>query len=270
MDAPAPQAPACYAPSVAPTRGPDRRGPHRADEIGPDDGCEVSNGALVECLPTGGGASGPNGLGVSVVTWDPAVTQAGVDTGYTPTPFVLRAPDVAVGNVPDAPGWVRGAPELAIEYADVGQNEERLQRKIADLLDAGTRYLWVVRLAGPRRIEVHEPGKPARVAWPGETLAAPGVLQNPVRVEALYDRVHAEHATLTNLLQRRGYPSLDAAIAEGRLAGARASLRRVLARRGITLGGVEDARIEACGDGSMLERWLDRAVTAGTAAEALE
>jgi hypothetical protein len=211
---------------------------------------------------------------VSVVVWDPAVTQAGVDTGYTPTPTTLRAPDVAVGNVPDIPGWVRGAPELAIEYADVGQDEERLRRKIVDLLDAGTRYLWVVRLAGPRRVEVHEKLRPVRVAWPGELLTAPGVLQNPVRVEALYDRFHAEHATLTNLLQRRGYRSLDAAIAagraEGRLAGTRAALRRVLERRGIALGGVDESRIEACGDPGTLERWLDRSVGAATAAEALD
>ena len=44
------------------------------------------------------------------------------------------------------------------------------------------------RLTGPRRVEVHEPGKRFRKVLPGKMLTAPGVLQNPVRVEALYDR----------------------------------------------------------------------------------
>ena len=46
--------------------------------------------------------------------------EAGVDTGYSPEPGTLRAPDVAVGNVPDVPAWVPGAPELAIDYAHPG------------------------------------------------------------------------------------------------------------------------------------------------------
>src|SRR6185503_12642982 len=97
---------------------------------------ELSNGHAVHCLPTGGSGSQPNRLGASVVGWDPAVKEAGVDTGYSPEPGTLRAPDVAVGNVPDQPGWVKGAPDLAIEYADAGQDEEKLEEKIADLLAA--------------------------------------------------------------------------------------------------------------------------------------
>jgi len=65
--------------------------------------------------------------------------------------------------------------------------------------------LWVVRFAGSRRVEVYEQGKPMRMALPGEELRAPGVLRNPVKVEALYDREAAMEATLGNLLQRVGY-----------------------------------------------------------------
>jgi Uma2 family endonuclease len=187
---------------------PQDRGPYRAEDIRPGDPYELSNGHRILCMPTGGRGSGPNRLGASVVGWDPAVKEAGVDTGYAPEEGMLRAPDVAVGNVPDEPGWVPGVPELAIEYADVGQKEEELQQKIRDLLGAGTKYLWVVRLTGPRRVEVHEPGKRMRTVSPGKTLSAPGVLKNPVRVEALYDRDEAERATLTNLLQRQGYQDL--------------------------------------------------------------
>jgi Uma2 family endonuclease len=90
-----------------------------------------------------------------VLDTDPTVEEAGVDTGFSAEPNALRAPDIAIGNVPDAPGWVRGSPPLAVEYADTGQDEQDLQTKIAELLKAGTRFVWVVRLVGPRRVEVY-------------------------------------------------------------------------------------------------------------------
>jgi hypothetical protein len=201
------------------------------------------------------------------------VEQAGVDAGYSPRPTVLRAPDVAIGNVPDAPGWIPGAPDLALEYADAGQDEAGLASKIRDLLEAGTQLVWVVRLVGPRRVEVHRLGEPPQVAWPGEHLSAPGILRNPVLVESLYDREHAERATLTNLLQRRGYASLEAVREagweDGRLAEARAAVRRVLARRGLAPGARDVARLEGCADRSTLGRWLDEAIVAASAADAL-
>jgi Uma2 family endonuclease len=200
-------------------------GPFHADQLRSGDRYELSNGHAIYCAPSGGRHAEPNRLGASVVGWDPAVKEAGVDTGYSSGPGMLRAPDVAIGNVPDKPGWVRGAPDLAIEYADVGQDEDDLAIKIAELLEAGTKYLWVVRLTGKRRVELHEPGKPMRTAWPGEMLEAPGVLQNLVRVEALYDKTEAERATFTNLLQRRGYESLEAVLARGREEGREEALR---------------------------------------------
>ncbi len=65
----------------------------------------------------------------------------------------------------------------------------------------------MVRLAGPRRVEVHQSGKKVRTVLPGGSLTAPGVLQNAVPVEALYDRDAAERATFTNplgVLEARG------------------------------------------------------------------
>ena len=57
---------------------------------------------------------------------------------------------------------------------------------------------------------------------------------------------------------------------EGKLAEARSALRRVLARRKLALAAESEARIDACMDPATLERWLDRAVDAATAAEALQ
>lgn len=257
-------------------------GPFRAEQLRSGDPYELSNGHAILCLPTGGSGSQPNRLGASVVGWDPAVKEAGVDTGYSPAPGVLRAPDVAVGNVPNKPGWVPGAPYLAIEYADIGQDEEELEEKIADLLAAGTTYLWVVRLTGPRRVEVHERGKDMRTVLPGKELTAPGVLQNPVRVEALYDRDAAERATLVNLLQRQGFADLEAVLAtgrsegrtegrsEGRSEGLAAAVLAVLEARGIRITKAARERIARCTDEAQLDRWVRRAAVVAKVAEMLD
>jgi hypothetical protein len=55
----------------------------------------------------------------------------------------------------------------------------------------------------------------------------------------------------------------------GRLTEARGALRRVLVRRQLAPSPADEARIEACGDLALLERWLDRAITATSVADAL-
>jgi Uma2 family endonuclease len=190
-------------------------GPFRTDQLHSGDPYELSNGHAIRCAPTGGDGTGPNLRGGFVLDSDPAVKNAGVDAGFAFGPYTMRAPDVAVGDFDDKPGWIQGVPPLAVEYASVGQDEAQLREKIDDFLRVGVRYLWVVRLAGPRRVEVYEKGKPARTVLPGEALTAPGVLQNPVPVEALYDREAAHEVAFTNLLQRKGYRDLDAVRSEG-------------------------------------------------------
>jgi hypothetical protein len=254
------------------------RGPFRADQLRSGDPYELSNGHAILCLPTGGSGTGPNGMGYSVLSSDPAVKEAGVDTGYSPEPGTLRAPDVAVGNVPSTPGWIPGAPELAVEYADVGQDEVKLQEKIADLLAAGTKFLWIVRLSGPRRVEVHEHGKKMRTVLPGGQLTAPGVLKNPVAIEALYDRDAAERATLTNLIQKRGFEDLEAVLdtgraegrTEGRAEGLAAAILAVLEARGIRVTKAARDRIVRCTDAAELDRWVRRAAVVQKAAELFE
>jgi hypothetical protein len=109
-------------------------------------------------------------------------------------------------------------------------------------------------------------------------LLAEGVLRNPVLVESLYERDAAERATLTNLLQRRGYESFEAVLAAGReegrreglqegehtgaLRASRSMLLRVLARRGIEVTTERRRQVEVCTDIAVLERWLDAAAVA--------
>ncbi len=198
---------------------PTTQGPFKAEYLRSGDPYELSKGHAILCLPTGGRGSRANLLGGVVLSSDPDVAEAGVDTGFAPEPGTLRAPDVAVGEIPDVPGWVKGVPLLALEYADSGQDEAALADKIADLLAAGTRMVWVVRLTGPRCVEVHRPQQPVQLYQPGQLLEAPGVLKNPVPVEALYDRDAAHEVTLRNLLQRRGYADLEAVRAAGEAEG---------------------------------------------------
>lgn len=224
-------------------------GPFFADQLKPGDPYELSQGHPVECLPGGGRHAKANLSGGLVLETDPEVEAAGVDAGYSAGPHMLRAPDIAVGNVPDTPGWVQGVPLLAVEYADVGQDEEELQTKIGELLSAGTRVVWVVRLVGPRRVEVYEPSVACRIVLPGEQLQVPGILRNLVPVEALYDRRAAHETALRNLLQRQGYQDLNAvrdeSKEEGKTEGEIAIIVRQLRRRLGDLSPQHEARLRA-------------------------
>jgi hypothetical protein len=58
-------------------------------------------------------------------------------------------------------------------------------------------------------------------------------------------------------------------VAKGRLEQARKSLRRVLRVSGLGLSAEDEALVDACNVLDTLERWLDQAAVATTAAEAL-
>jgi Uma2 family endonuclease len=252
-------------------------GPFRAEQIREGSPYELSNGHPILCLPTGRRGGVSNLIGGEVLETDPAVKSAGVDIGFSKDPGHLRAPDVSVGDFANEPGWAPGAPPLAVEYADTGQDEGELATKIAELLGAGTKYVWVVRLTGPRRVEVHERGRAMRLASPGEELVAKGILQNPVPVLALYDRDAAHEATLRNLLQRRGYASLEALRAEGEaqgkiegeIEGRRASLFQVLEARKLPVSKAQRAQILAEQNLEVIARWLTGAAIAASTGEAL-
>ncbi|EIC23573.1 DUF4351 domain-containing protein [Thiorhodovibrio frisius] len=252
------------------------RGPFFAEQLRDGDPYELSNGHPIECLPAGGRHAWANLVGGLAMETDPKVDAAAVDAGYAFGSQDLRAPDIAVGNVPDAPGWISGVPPLAVEYADRGQDEDELQDKIRELLAAGTRYLWVVRLHGPRRVEIHEAGKTCQTLYPGQELRAPGVLKNPLPVEALYDPQAAHEAALRNLLQRKGYESLDAVRDQGRAEGMAEGelniLLRLLDKRlgglapvlATQIRGLDSARLSALGDALLdfqqeqdLRAWLN-------------
>ena len=172
-------------------------GPFTADQLREGDPYELSNGHAIQCLSAGPTHAGPNLSGGEVVDSDPDVEWTGVDVGYSPEPGTLRAADVGVGKpATDGHGWDPGTPRLALEYAGKGQDEAQLQEKIGDFFAAGTEIIWVIRLLGPRRVEVYRPGRPVEIKNIGDELTAPGILRNPVPVEALYDRQAAHRVVL--------------------------------------------------------------------------
>lgn len=65
----------------------------------------------------------------------------------------------------------------------------------------------------------------------GELLEAPGVLENPIPVEALYSPHAAETVVLRNLLQRFGYSDLEAVRRRGHAEGRSQTLRDIVARQ---------------------------------------
>ena len=261
--------------------------PFTADQIKDGERCELSEGHRIYCLPAGDRHSRHNLSGGTLIDTDPDVEWAGVDTGFTPKSNTLRAPDIAVAPPPAEEGeWVPGAPLLAVEYADKGQNETDLKVKIRELLAAGTRFIWVARLTGPQRVEVHTRDRPMRVLSATDFLEAPGILRNPVRVQALFDRREAHRVTLRNLLQREGYEDLEAVLREGKAEGliegkakgliegkaegliqgaleARIeAIFSTLAVRAIEVDTETRARIRGCRDPKQLDAWLRKAVLA--------
>ncbi|HEU4407985.1 MAG TPA: Uma2 family endonuclease [Polyangiaceae bacterium] len=195
-------------------------GPFRLEHVPEGSRYELSEGHAIYCAPAGPKHAEPHGVGPAVVGSDPARPRVGVDVGHALSDKILRAPDLSVGDWGDGEGtWATKAPPLAIEYAAQGQDEADLQLKIKQLLAGGSRFVWVVRLQGPRRVEVYEPGRPMQTKLPGERLEAPGVLKGRPLVEALYDPEAASEQTLQNLLERKGYAGLDAVREEGEARG---------------------------------------------------
>jgi len=241
---------------------PSGRGPFRAEQIRPGDPYELSDGHAIVCEPSGRRHGRKHLVGGAVLATDPAVEEVGVEVGHVLDPWTLRAPDVSVGGVSDETGFAHKAPALAVEYVEADADERDLARKIAQLLAAGSELVWVVRLGGERRVEVHRSGVPVAVARAGQSVAAPGVLRNPVPVEALYERDAAHAFMLQNLLERAGFAGIDGVRADGQLSQARATLHRVCARRVLQLDAAQIARIDGCADLATLDRWIDAALTA--------
>ena len=243
-------------------------GPYTVADIREDSYEELSNGHRVKCAPAKGYHGSANQAGATALSTDPLGTPTAIDLGHALGSQTLRAPDISVGDTTTGNQWGQGAPPLAVEYASTGTDNADLQTKIAEYLAHGSLFVWVVRLTGPRRVEVFQPNQPMQTYLPGMQLTATGVLQNPVPVEALYDQNAALEVALRNLLNRRGYQDLDAVRDEG-LAPLIHQFERKLKRnltsveRGLLLARLTSLGASRLGDvvldfdSSELQKWLD-------------
>jgi Uma2 family endonuclease len=95
-------------------------------------------------------------------------------------PDTVRGPDVAVvrrDRVPagSGPGFLRGAPDLAVEVVSPSNSAAELQEKVAEYLGGGARCVWVVYPA-TRTVVVNDSVRTATVIRHDEPLLAGDVL----------------------------------------------------------------------------------------------
>ena len=199
-------------------------GPFHVGQVQSGDPYELSEGHPIYCPPPSQPVTAVRRLAALALDSDPAVRNAGVDAGIALSERTLRAADIAVNFEWAGGTWATHAPlVLLCAPSDAGLLD--FNKKVDEFLTAGTRYVWVVRLEGPRRVDVYEPGKAMRTVHAGAQLEAPGVLKNAVPVDALFDSDAAQAVALRNLVQRRGYDSFEDAVRKGALRGRTQEMR---------------------------------------------
>ena len=257
-----------------------------ADMIRDGDPYELSDGQRIVCLPASSRHMGGAGRGVKVISTDAGARRIGTvgpEGGVSTGPHMLRAPDVLLSAEAETGGWITTAPPLALEIADRGQDEVELHKKIQELLIAGTKYYWVVRNIGPRRVEVYTtPGEGPLVVLSGGEVDAVGVLDAPIPVDAFYDEEVADRIALRNMLAPYGYQSVEelkAAVhaeakaegkAEGRAEGVARAIIAVLQARDLEVSEEVSARLLAERDLNLLNVLLRRALFVQAAAQVLD
>lgn len=116
------------------------------------------------------------------------------ETGFVleEDPPTVRAPDVALvteGRIPppgERAGFVRGAPDLAVEIVSPSNTASEVQEKVVDYLRAGCRLVWVVD-PRTRSVTAYESPREIRLLREGEALDGGGVLPGlSLPVEALF------------------------------------------------------------------------------------
>jgi Uma2 family endonuclease len=114
-----------------------------------------------------------------------------VGTLVTEKPDTVRGPDVAVVRRDRVPtgrgsGFVRGAPDLAVEVVSPSNTAADLQEKVAEYLAGGARYVWVVYPA-TRTVVAHDSPRTATLLRETEPLTATDLLpQLSIEVAELF------------------------------------------------------------------------------------
>jgi hypothetical protein len=110
-----------------------------------------------------------------------------------------------------------------------------------------------------------------RASWPERHLAvvAAAMRGRYDQMVSAMEQASLEPVIIEDLVKFGEDRGLEKGREEGRVAGERSALRRVLALRKLALSADQEQQIDACTDLATLRRWLDQAVFAASAAEAL-
>jgi Uma2 family endonuclease len=145
---------------------------------------ELIEGELVPMAPTGGEHGQLQVTVGSLLRGHVRATGSG--TVFGETGFVLDdgehtvlAPDVAyvsASRLPaDQTGYLKLAPDLAIEIVSPGNLPGDVERKVALYLQSGVRVIWII-YPSQRQVVVHSPGEAPRIYGVADTLPGDDVL----------------------------------------------------------------------------------------------
>jgi Uma2 family endonuclease len=161
----------------------------RAQDIGR---CELVRGELVMMVPPGfehgriGNRIGLR-LGSFVESRGLGVVLSEIGFVLSRKPDTVRAPDVAFvrsGRVAGPnPGYVEGAPDLAVEILSPDDRPGYVRDKVAEWLEAGAGAVWVVD-PRDRTVTVHRTRRKAVALGEADVLRGDGALRDlelPVR-----------------------------------------------------------------------------------------
>ena len=105
------------------------------------------------------------------------------ESGYIleENPPTVRGPDIAVVVVPRSSegqpgGWIRGAPDVAIEILSPSDTSSDMQEKTLDYLGASARLVWIVDPRA-RTVTVYRSDGTARLLRNADTLDGEDVLE---------------------------------------------------------------------------------------------
>jgi Uma2 family endonuclease len=124
----------------------------------------------------------------------PVGAQVTVESGYilSDEPATLRGPDVAVVVRPrltrgEPGGWIRGAPDVAVEVLSPSDTSSAMQEKTLDYLAAFAKLVWIVDPRA-RTVTVVRADGSARILRAHETLQGEDVLSDfSVAVSDLFE-----------------------------------------------------------------------------------
>lgn len=104
------------------------------------------------------------------------------ESGYilSEEPATVRGPDVAVVLEPrpsegQPGGWVRDAPDVAVEVLSPSDTSSAMQQKTLEYLESGAQLVWIVDPEA-RTVTVHRPDGSANILREHETLTGEGVM----------------------------------------------------------------------------------------------